>query len=180
MDVWRAISSQRAVRAFDGRPVGRDELARIVRAGRRAPSSKNEQRWSFVVVTDRDTLRRLAAVGPYAGHVAGAGAAVALLIPAADEGWQRESIAFDLGHCVQNMMLAAWELGIGSVHASVYEEPVAREILGYPDGWRCRYVVSFGYPADPSDLTRPPRRGGRKPLADVAHLGHWGGPFERS
>ena len=59
------------------------------------------------------------------------------------------------------MMLAAWELGIGSVPATVYEHDLARELLGYPADQHCEYLLSFGYPADPDDLTRPPKAGGR-------------------
>lgn len=173
MDAWNAISGMRAVRAFDGRPLEPAHLERILGAGRRAPSSMNAQRWVFVACTDREYLRRLAQVGEYADHIAGAGGAVALVTPEVTEDWERESIAFDLGQAAQNMMLAAWELGIGSVHAAVYDDGLTRDLLGYPEGWRCDYILSFGYPADPSDLTRPPAPGGRKPLGDIAHREHW-------
>ena len=46
------------------------------------------------------------------------------------------------------MMLVAWELGIGSVPATVYDEALARSLLGYPAGQYCEYLLSFGYPAD--------------------------------
>jgi nitroreductase len=168
MDVSRAIETLRAVRRFDGRPVEPATLEAILDAGRRAPSSMNEQRWAFVVVTDRGRLRDLAAVGDYAEHVADAGAAVALVVPEADEGWRRESIAFDLGQCAQNMMLRAWDLGIGSAHAAVYDEALARRLLGHPEGWRCDYVLSFGHPAEP-----PTAPGARKPLDELVHRDRW-------
>ncbi len=173
MDAWKAISGRRAVRSFDGRLLEPAHLERILEAGRLAPSSMNEQRWHFIACTDREHLEALAKVGDYAGHVAGAGAAVALVTPEADEDWRRESIAFDLGQAAQNMMLAAWERGIGSVHASVYDEGLIRELLGYPEGYRCDYLISFGYPADPADLTRPRHPGGRRPIEDVVHRERW-------
>ena len=58
------------------------------------------------------------------------------------------------------MMLAAWELGIGSVPATVYEHDLARRLLGYPDDQHCEYLLSFGYPADP---TTSPGHQGRRP-----------------
>ncbi len=67
------------------------------------------------------------------------------------------SVMFDLGQAADSMMLAAWELGIGSVPATVYDHALARELLGYPADRHCEYLLSFGYPADPADLTRPPR-----------------------
>lgn len=166
--VWETIRTQRAIRRFDTRPIGDDVLRRILDAGRRAPSSMNEQRWSFVVVTDPQRLRELARVGEYADHIGGAAAAVALITPHADEDWTRESIAFDLGQAAQSMMLCAWEAGVGSAHASVYDEDLARRLLGYPLGSRCEYVLSFGYPAE-----RPTTEGARRPLDDVVHRERW-------
>ena len=173
MDVWQAISTQRAVRSFAERPLEPEHLDRILRAGRRAPSSKNEQRWAFVVCTERERLRALSRVGPYAGHLAGAAAGIALVTPHAGERGKAESIAFDLGQSAQTMMLTAWELGVGSVHATVYEEDLVRDILGYPDGYVCPYLISFGYPADPDDLGRPLGKGGRKPLGELVHHERW-------
>jgi nitroreductase len=173
MDVREAISSERAVRSFAERPLESEELEQILDAGRRAPSSKNEQRWQFITCTDREHLSQLAAVGPYAGHLAGAAAAIALVVPDGSDERERESIAFDLGQCARNMMLAAWAMGIGSVHATVYDDRLARELLGYPEGHRCRYLLSFGYPANSDDLTRPLAKGGRKALETLVHAERW-------
>ena len=81
MDVWTAIRTKRMVRRFRDEPLAPEQLERIVDAGRHAASSKNQQRWDFVAVQERERLRALSAVGPYAGHVAGAAVAVALLTP---------------------------------------------------------------------------------------------------
>jgi nitroreductase len=168
MDVARAVRTQRAVRRFVDRPIDDATLERILDAARRAPSSMNEQRWAFVVVTDRARLRELAAIGEYADHVAGAAAAVALVVPESEDADERESIAFDLGQCAQNLMLAAWELGVGSAHAAVYDAPLARRLLGHPDGFRCDYVLSLGYPAEP-----PTAPGAREPLERLVHRDRW-------
>ena len=73
----------------------------------------------------------------------------------------------------ENMMLAAWELGIGSCPATVYEQSVPREVLGLPEDRFCGWILSFGYPADQEDLTRAPKAGGRKHLDDVVHRETW-------
>jgi nitroreductase len=169
MDVADAIRSQRAVRRFADRPIADDLLAEILDAARRAPSSMNEQRWAFVLVTDAGRLRALAGIGEYAGHLAAAAAAVALVTPEAEGDWRRESIAFDLGQCAQNLMLAAWERGIGSAHAAVYDQDLARESLGYPPDRRCDYVLGLGYPAVPA--AGPGRR---RPLDQLLHRERWG------
>ncbi len=171
--VWLAIASKRAIRRFDTRPLESEHVERIVAAGRHSGSSKNLQRWTFIVCRDRDHLNQLAAVGPTAGHLAGAAIAIALVTPDPSAPDAPKSILFDLGQAAQNMMLAAWELGIGSVPATVYEHALARRLLAYPADQHCEYLLSFGYPADPADLTRPPVAGGRRDLAEIVREEHW-------
>ena len=171
--VWTAIRTKRMVRRFEARALAAEHLERIVDAGRHAGSSKNQQRWDFAVVQERATLVRLAEVGPFADHVGGAAAAVALITPDPTVPGASLSLVWDAGLAAENMFLAAWELGIGSCPATVYDQDVARGILGYPaDRW-CGYVLSFGYPADPDDMARPPKAGGRKPLDEIVHRERW-------
>jgi nitroreductase len=173
VEIQTAIAHLRVVRRFADRPLDRTDLTAILDAARRASSSKNQQRWGFVVVEDRDRLRALAAVGPYAGHIAGAAAAVALVSPDPREPDQPLSLLWDLGLASQNMILAAWGRGIGSCPATVYDANLARDLLGYPAGHACEFILSFGYPADPEDLTRPLRPGGRRPAGEVVHRERW-------
>ena len=172
--IWEAIRTRRVIRRFAARPLEPDHLERILDAGRRASSAKNLQRWEFIVCTDRDHLRDLGQVGPWAGHLAGAAVGIALVTPDPHQPGTPLSVMFDLGQAAANMMLAAWELGIGSVPATVYEHDLARRLLGYPDTHHCEYLLSFGYPADPADLVAPPRAGGRRPLEQVIHRERWG------
>ena len=171
---WDAIRTKRAVRQFDGRPLEPAHLDRIVAAGRRAHSSKNQQRWGFIAVEDRAHLAELATLGPYAGHIAGAAVAIALVTPEPRDAGQPLSVMWDLGGAAAQMMLVAWEEGIGSCPATVYEQALARDLLGYPaDRW-CEYLLSFGYPADPAKLSAPNRAGGRRPQDEVVHRERWG------
>jgi len=172
-DAWTAIRTKRMVRSFQPRPLDAEDLTRIVDAGRHSASSKNQQRWDFVVVQDRARLEALSKCGPYAGHVAGAAAAIALVTPDPRGAGASLSVVWDVGMAAENMMLAAWELGVGSCPATVYDQAVAREVLAYPDGRFCGWILSFGYPADGEDLTRPPRAGGRKSLDEVVHRETW-------
>ena len=64
------------------------------------------------------------------------------------ERWVRETIAFDTGRVAQNLMLAAWDLGVGSVDSAVFDPALAQQVLGYPDGFRCDHIVSFGHPSE--------------------------------
>jgi nitroreductase len=172
VETWKAIDSIRVVREFSESPLSDDHITRIVNAGRRAGSSKNLQRWAFVVVRDRERLRQLAEAGPFAGHIAAAAAAIALVSPDPKQE-QPLSVMWDLGRAAQNMVLAAWEVGIGSAPATVYEHELVKRLLGIPVDQHCEYILSFGHPADAWALTAPKRSGGRVSLDEVLHEENW-------
>jgi nitroreductase len=170
METWDAIRARRNTRAYLDRPIAPPDLDRIVEAGRRSPSSMNEQPWDFVVVTDRATLERMAGLWRWGAHIGKAAAAVALLAPASSEPDARETFAFDLGQASMSMMLAAADLGIGSCHSSVGEQADARALLGFPDDREAVILLSLGYPVRPlTPVTHPDRR----PLGEVVHREHW-------
>jgi nitroreductase len=172
MDTWDAINHVRVIRDFTDRPLAPEHLDRILNAARRTGSSRNQQLWAFVVVREREHLTELTGVGRYADHLAGAAAAVALVAPLPDVPGG-ESILWDLGRAAQNMILAAWELGIGSAPATVFDHELAARSLGLPADRRCYYLLSFGYPADPAALSAPNRPGRRLTLAEVIHEETW-------
>jgi len=84
---------------------------------------------------------------------------------------------WDLGRAAQNMVLVAWNRGIGSVPATVYDHDLCREILAYPPDRHCEYILDFGHPAATDTLTRPLRRGGRIALEDIVFSESWGQPY---
>jgi nitroreductase len=169
MQTWDAITARRNVRSYTGQPISADELDRILEAGRRSPSSQNTQPWDFVLVTDRDQLQELARVGPGSGHVAGSAAAIAMIL-SGDRSAERRA-QFDLGQATMSIMLAAADLGIGSGHAGVRDQDLARQQLGLPDDKTCAFLISLGYPADRplAPISRPDRR----PFEEVVHRGRW-------
>ena len=173
MDTWKSIDSIRVVREFADRPIAEDAVNRILNAGRRAGSSKNLQRWGFIGVRDRERLKKLAHGGPFAGHIEGAALAIALVTPDPRAEGAPLSVVWDLGRAAQNMVLAAWELGIGSCPATVYDHAYVHELLQIPGDHHCEYVLSFGHPADPSVLQAPKRPGGRASLGEVLHEETW-------
>lgn len=173
MQTWQAIDSIRVVRDFSDQPVSDEDVDRILNAGRRAGSSKNLQRWDFVVVRDRHRLSELSRAGPFARHIANAAVAVTLVTPDPSQPEQPLSVMWDLGRAAQNMVLAAWERGIGSVPATVYEHDLVDKLLGLPDDRHCEFILSFGYPSDETLLTAPKKAGGRASLAEVLHEEAW-------
>lgn len=168
MNVLEVIRTKRATRKFSSQAVSEEMIRTVVDAGRRAQSSKNTQPWHFIVVRERELLKALAEVGPYAGHLAGATFGIALASPDPAERW---SIAFDLGQAAAYMQLAAWELGIGSCIGSMYDPAKARTLLGVPAELTVQVALSFGFPAAPQSATG--KVGGRRPLAEVVHWDKW-------
>jgi nitroreductase len=108
--------------------------------------------------------------GEWAGHLANAALGIAILTPDPSAKFQT---LFDAGQAAAYMQLEAWELGIGSCLASIYEEQKARSILGFPPELHLHIMLSFGYPADQHKLTDAPRKGGRRPIGDVVHMEKW-------
>ena len=170
MNVSEAIRMKRAVRKFKEIPLPEQVIHAILNAGRRSQSSKNEQGWNFIVIRDKATLEALSKTGTYAGHLAGAAMGVAIVTPNPEGKFQD---LFDAGQAAAYMQLAAWELGVGSCLASIYEPELARQILGFPADWHLRIAISFGYPADEAKFSASPKKGGRKSLEELAHWERW-------
>lgn len=165
MDVLKAIRTKRAIREFTSETVSADVEEAILDAGRLSQSSKNSQPWQFIVIRDKATLQDLSQLGAYAGHLAGADFAVLLVAESSQN-------SFDLGQTAAYLQLAAWQLGVGSCIASIYEADKARALLGIPDGYECSTALSFGYPAPRPDEA-PKRKVIRKPLSEIIRRDRW-------
>ena len=170
MNVSDAIRLKRAVRKFTPNALPPETILTILNAGRRAQSSKNTQPWHFIAITGKSTLEALAECGTYAGHLAGAALGVAIVH--ADPG-EKFQLMFDIGQAAAYMQLAAWELGIGSCLASIYEPDKARILLGFPQDQTLRIALSFGFPQEKDVLVMKPQKGGRKPLNEIVHWEKW-------
>ena len=158
MDTFLAIASKRDERAYAQREVPDEIVLRILDAGRLAGSSRNTQKWRFVVVEGPDARERLANAVYAPDNVRGA----ALVVAIAGSG-------FDLGRAAQNMMLAAWNEGVTSCPNGIADADAATALLGEPPG----IVLSFGYPVtgrDASSRSAEEWSAGakRKPLDEVA------------
>ena len=170
MEVQQAVRLKRAVRNFSTNSLPEDVSLAILNAGRRAQSSKNTQPWQFIAITDKAILKQLSGCGEWAGHLAGAALGIAIIHPDPSEHFQ---ILFDIGQAAAYMQLLAWELGVGSCMATIYDLKKARQALGFPDDLTISFAISFGYPADTGQISNPPRKGGRKELNEIIHWNRW-------
>ena len=114
METRDAILSRRQVRNFNDRRLAEGELEQVLALAARAPSSRNRQRWDFVVVDDRQQLARLSEVWRGADWISGSAATIALVVPKSSDASEREEIRFDLGQAAMLMMVMATDLGISS------------------------------------------------------------------
>jgi nitroreductase len=170
MNVSEAIRTKRAIRKFQDTPLPDEVVLAILNAGRRSQSSKNEQAWQFIAIRDKSILKALSECGQWAGHLAGAALGIAILTPDPTAKFQT---MFDAGQAAAFMQLEAWEIGVGSVPASIYESEKARQILGFPSEWHLQIALSFGYPAEEEKLTQAPKKGGRRSLEEIVHWDRW-------
>lgn len=171
METWDAIRARRNVRSYLSDPVPDSELDRIAEAGWRAPSASNRQHWDFVIVTDPAQLEELSTVWRGARHIAGAPAAIALVVPEPPDERTKLIDQYDLGQATTAMTIAATDLGIGTGHSSVGDQEKARAILGVPADHIVSFLLGIGYPADRplKPIVTPDRR----PFSDVVHRGRW-------
>ena len=162
MDTLLAIASRREIRDYEPRSLPADVEERILDAGRLAGSSKNRQPWRFEVVPGE--LLAEAVYEP--GNLRGAPFVVAVVVSG------KGPISFDAGRAAQNMLIAAWNEGVGSCPNGIADEPAVRAALGLDDDERVAIVLSFGYPARPRDpesrsVEEWSARAKRRPLQDV-------------
>ncbi len=130
MDAFLAIASKRDERRYADRPVAEEDVLRILDAGRLSGSSRNTQNWQFVVIADKAALAE-AVYAPE--NVQTAGLVVAII---------GDAFPFDVGRCAQNMMLAAWDIGVVSCPNGTRDTELAASIAG----GEVKMILSFGYP----------------------------------
>ena len=144
MDTFLAIASRREVRDYDGRPVPEDVVQRILDAGRLSGSGSNRQPWRFVLVSGQ-AQEALANAVYEPDNVRGAPLVVALVVSG------KGPVSFDAGRCAQNMLLAAWNEGVGGSPNGVAQRDAANAAVGVREEESIAIVLSFGYPARPRD-----------------------------
>ena len=170
MDTFTCIRTRREIRDYLDKPIPNETVQRILEAGRLAPSSKNSQPWHFIVIKDRMTLRKISELTPTGAHIAKAAMAIAILMDAA------KLPEIDGARAVQNMVLEAWEMGVGSCWVTNFYDDGVKDLLGVPQRMKLVTVMPFGYPIE----VKSRRKKIRKPLSEIVHSERFGQPFSTS
>jgi nitroreductase len=156
----------RSVRAFGPEPVPDPILMEILDVARWTGSGMNRQPWTFVVIRERATLEAIAAASPNTRHVAGAAAAIVIVM----DGESPEIETFDEGRVAERIVVAATGLAsaIGWVMGPGQAAVATR--LGVPEGHRVRTLVSLGYPTAESARPKAAPGTARRPIAEVVRF----------
>ena len=168
MEAFEAVRTLLAVRRYLDRPVPEAVIRKIVEAGRLTGSAMNLQPWHFIVIQDRDTLRRLGALarsGPYIAQ-----APLAIVVTVDKTGYA----VSDASRAIHSMLLVAWSEGVGSNWVGFGGLDKIKAPLDIPAGHDVLAILPFGYPA--RAVGKGKKR--RKALREVAHLEKYGRPFE--
>jgi len=168
------LKSLRTVRVFSGEPVSQEALDDILEVARWSGSARNRQPWKFLVVRDRGTLERLAALEGYAQHLAGAAVAIVLVMAGNPAKFEQET--FDEGRLAERISLAAASHGLGAAVGWFAGEGrgAVKRILRIPDERLVRTTLSLGHPAQNPPHGKSTLLQGRKPLSDLVYEEHYG------
>lgn len=145
----KEIFNRRSIRKFESRPIEKEKIEKILRAGMQAPSAANQQPWEFIVVENKETLNKLSLMSPYSKLVEGSGVTFVLLanidtfrVPTA---WEQ-----DMGAVAENMLLEVTHLELGGVWLGVATADTnvayVREIFNLPKNIKPFALISVGYP----------------------------------
>lgn len=160
-DILKALANRRSVRQFSDKPLGEDVIHRILEAGMRGPSCVNSKDWYFIAVTDKDMLNRMADVnGKPAEPLRSAQAGILVCgdlrraFPPAQDYW-----VIDCSIAMENMILAAYSLGVGSVWLGTWPQDARvtgqKELFDLPEYVIPHSILALGYPKDALDKDMP-------------------------
>jgi len=167
MELFEALNKRRSIRKYRSDPIPKEKLSRILEAAIQAPSAGNLQPWRFIIL--RDTQRKMAIAEAALGQLMIADAPVVIVV-CTD---QRRSERYygergvnlfciqDTAAAVQNLMLAAFALELGTCWVGSFDERKVSSILHAPDGMRPVAIIPLGYPAEHPTPTS------RRPLSEV-------------
>ncbi|MCL0035795.1 nitroreductase family protein [Thermodesulfovibrionales bacterium] len=150
MNVYEAIKGRRSVRSYQNKPIPEEVLTRILETARIAPSGSNRQSWKFVVVTAKETRKRLAEAANNQYFVGEAPVVIAAvgLHPEKVMSCGIPADPVDVAIAIDHMTLAAVEEGLGTCWIGAFSQEKVCKILEVPSSFRVIELLTLGYPAD--------------------------------
>jgi nitroreductase len=170
LSVLEVIKARGSIRSYKDKPIPKQVLLDVLEAARMAQSAANRQPWEFIVVTDRAIRKKLVQAAGNQSFV-GEAATVVVCLANPEESASVgpfEGFLIDLAIAIENMVLTAWDLGIGSCWIGAYNEEKLKELLDVPRNLRVTSLLTLGYP----DEKAGPKY--RKDLDEVVHYQKYG------
>lgn len=146
--IFDGILRRRSVRSYiEGKAVEPEKITRLLQAAMAAPSACNIQPWEFIVVTEKETVQAIkdsiARWGSYNAPLIIAVCSYTPYIP-----WKGDKGAVDCAAAIENMLIAAAAMDLGSVWVGGFDPAAVRALLGIPAEVEPVGLVYFGYPAE--------------------------------
>jgi nitroreductase len=160
MDAFIAIKKRRSLRVYQDRAIAKKDLEEIIDAARLAPTARNEQPWEFVVVTEKEKIKKLANITDHGKFMAAAYGCIAVFCQ------NTKYYLEDGSAATENILLAATALGIGSCWIAGDKKEYAAQIshaLGVPENYKLISLIALGYPKEEAQTPQ------KRALKEVLH-----------
>ncbi len=168
----KELRSVRQVRQYSKEPVPDEIVDELLQVARWTGSSKNTQPWHFIVIRDREALRKISQLRPNINWLADVPLAIAIVLE--DPG---TSNAYDEGRVTERLLIGAHMQGYGGGTAwfgDDAQQAEAKRVLDIPAGKTARSVVAIGRPTSVKDPRPGAKAGGRRPLSELVSRDRWG------
>lgn len=157
MEVIEAIKTRRSIRHYTSKPVPDDVITHIIEAGIWAPSGLNNQPWRFVILQSEKLKKELSQCTSYSRIIKESQACICVFyhVPS---GYNRDKDIMGIGACIQNMLLAAHDKGLGAVWLGeiLNKKQKVNELLAVSSDYELMAVIALGYPNEKGHSTRHP------------------------
>jgi nitroreductase len=183
MDFWDVVRQRKSYRNFSSRPVEQEKIIKVLDTARLAPSWQNRQCWRFVVVQDKETIKKIGQLRPFTYNINFFLRHVPVIIVACanpkDSG-RRHGIDYylvDTSIAMEHLVLAATDLGLATCWIGAFDEQMIKDVLKIPNEIRIVALTPLGYAEKPSIVDRVSKivaKGtNRKKLEEIAYFEKW-------
>ena len=160
MDGVTAITTRHSVRSYASKPVDKDSIETIIKAGSLAATARNIQPWIFVAVTEKELLQQIADITDHGKFLSGAPAGIVVFCE------ETKYYLEDGCAATQNILVAANAYGLGTCWIAGDKKPyceTVRELLKVPEGYKLISIISLGHPEGEVNAVS------KKPVNELIH-----------
>ncbi|MBS4016148.1 MAG: nitroreductase family protein [Candidatus Latescibacteria bacterium] len=184
MDFWDVIKERKSYRNFSSQPVEQEKIIKVLEAARLAPSWQNRQCWRFVVVQDKEKIKKIGTLNPFTLNINFFLRKVPVIIVACanpkDSGHRHglDYFLVDTAIAMEHIILAATDLDLATCWIGAFDEKMIKDVLEIPDEIRVVALTPLGYAAQKQSIvdkvSKIVAKGAkRKPLEDIAYFDKW-------